>query len=93
MYIHKFGAMQPILHGCHRQYLVWQNAVSQGLSCVPTTFDHHCCINSGFTADNLGPSWRVTPVAESLQFHSRAVWSNWQPVDHIQHKKTCDQAQ
>jgi hypothetical protein len=67
--------------GCHFQHPVRRDAVSQGLRCMPTIFDHHRCINSGFVAES-----QETLARESLYillfykivFISRWIWMyNW----------------
>jgi hypothetical protein len=47
--IHQFRALCIVVHGC--QHLAWWGVVSQELMCVPTTFDHHWCINNGSIAE------------------------------------------
>jgi hypothetical protein len=44
----------------HFQHLTWQDAVLRGLRYVCTTFYHHQCINSGFSAESPASSEGIT---------------------------------
>jgi hypothetical protein len=40
----------------HRRPLVfWTPLAPQGLRCVPTTYDHHLCVNNTFIAESARP--------------------------------------